>query len=141
MPEGVAMIPLRLAAYGAAAALVVATYHFTPVIGPHARLEHLEANRDEWRDVAGRWKANARGWQAAFKKAEERRVEEQAASRAAVNAEALQCDARVKQARASAKVIREIAYAPVKADAAGCPLRGIIGADRLRDALQPGPGG
>lgn len=132
------MIPLRLAAYGAAAALSVATYHFTPVIGPHARLERLEANRDGWREAAWRWELAAGGWQKSFKKSERLRGEERAASLTAVNANALQCDARVKQARASAKVIREIAYAPVKADAAGCPIRGIIGADRLRDALQPG---
>jgi hypothetical protein len=132
------MIPLRLIAYGAAAAVVVASYHFTPVIGPHARLERLETSRDGWKDAAWRWELAAGGWQKSLKKAERLRAEERVASLAAVNSTALQCDARVKQARASAKVIREIAYAPVKADVAGCPIRPVIGADRLRDALQAG---
>jgi hypothetical protein len=130
------MIPVRLIAYGAAAAVVVAAYHFTPVIGPHARLERLEASRDAWKDSAWRWELAAGEWQKSFRKAERLRAEEQVQARDAVNATALQCDARVKEARASAKVIREIVNAPIKLDADRCPIRPVIGADRLRDALQ-----
>lgn len=132
------MIPVRLAAYGVAAALVIAIAHFTPVIGYGAQLHRIAQNRDAWRVAADDWKGAADGWQKSFKKAERLRAEERVISLAAVNSTALQCDARVKQARASAKVIREIAYAPVKADVAGCPIRPVIGADRLRDALQAG---
>lgn len=131
------MIPLRFVAYGAAAALIVATYHFTPLIGPHARLERLEANRDGWRAAAGKWEEAAGGWQKSFRKSERLRAEENVQARAAVNATALQCDARVKQARASAKVIKELVDLPVRSDAMGCPLRGIIGSAALARALQP----
>lgn len=130
------MIPPRLVAYGVAAALVVAAYHFTPIIGPHARLERLEANRDGWRDAAWQWELAAGGWQKSFRKAERLRAEENVQARNAVNATTLQCDARVKQARASAKIIKEIVNAPVKLDADRCPIRPVIGTDRLRDALQ-----
>lgn len=134
------MISLRLVAYSVAAALVVAIAHFAPVIGYGAQLHRIGQDRDAWRISSEAWQGAARGWETAFKKAERLRAEENVQARHAVNETALQCDARVKQARASAKVIREIAYAPVKADAAGCPVRGVVGAERLRDALQAGAG-
>ncbi len=134
------MITLRLIAYAVAASLVIAIAHVTPVIGYGAQLHRIGQDRDAWRVAADDWKDAARGWEAGFRKAERLRGEENVQARTAVNDTALQCDVRVKQARASAKVIREIAYAPVKADAAGCPVRGVVGAERLRDALQAGPG-
>lgn len=41
-----AALGLRLAGLGAAVAVVVAAYHFAPVIGPHARLERVQAKID-----------------------------------------------------------------------------------------------
>lgn len=130
------MIALRLAAYGVAAALVIAIAHFTPVIGYGAQLHRIAHARDAWRVASDNWKTAAAGWEGSFRKSERWRAEETVQARRAVNETSLQCDARVRQARASAKVIRDIAYAPVKADAAGCPIRGVVSADRLRDALQ-----
>lgn len=140
MHGGPSMISVRLIAYSVAAAVVVAIAHFSPVIGYGAQLHRIGQDRDAWRVAADDWKDASRGWEKAFNKAERLRSEENVQARHAVNETALQCDARVKQARASAKIIREIAYAPVKADAAGCPVRGVVGADRLRDALQAGTG-
>lgn len=133
------MISLRLAAFGVAAAAVIAVAHFTPFIGYGAQLHRLTQARDSWRVAADNWKTASEGWEAAFKKSERLRKEEQRQAVAAVNADQMQCDARVRQARAAAKVIKEISYAPVKTDPAGCPVRGVVGADRLRDALQARP--
>lgn len=134
------MIGWHLAAYGAAAALVVGVYHNLPIIGPGARIDRLEASRDDWKANADKWEKNAGAWRASFGKSEGLRKLEGIRSQAIVDGQQQECDARVKQARASAKVIKEIAYAPVKVDAGGCPVRGVVGADRLRDALQAEPG-
>jgi hypothetical protein len=128
------MIPVRLIAYGAAAAIVVAVAHFTPVVGYGAQLHRIAQNRDAWRVAADDWKDAASGWEKSFRKSERLRAEENVQARAAVNETALQCDARVKQARASAKVIREILDRPVKVKD-GCPVRGVVGADDLGRAL------
>jgi hypothetical protein len=131
------MISLRLAAFGVAAAAVIAVAHFTPFIGYGAQLHRLSQARDGWRVAADNWKTASVGWEAAFRKSERLRKAEQRQAVAAVDAVQSQCDARVKQARASAKVIREIVNAPVKYDANNCPVRVTIPTDRLRDALQP----
>lgn len=135
------MIPLwvlKALPMAAGAAAVVAAYHFMPIIGPAARIDRAEASRDAWKAKADAWKSAASGWELSFRRAEHLRVEEQVAAIEAQNAAQTQCAARVREARASAKIIKEIAYAPVKADAAGCPVRDVVGTDRLRDALQPG---
>jgi hypothetical protein len=48
-----------------------------------------------------------------------------------------QCAARVEAARQSARAIERIIERPVYVDPQGCAVRGIVGADELRDALQP----
>lgn len=129
---------LRAILCGTVALVAVLAYHFTPIIGPHARLERLEASRDDWKAKAGTWKSAAADWEQSFRKSEGLRTEEQGVAIEAQNAAQDQCAIRVREARASAKIIKEIAYAPVKTDAAGCPVRDVVGTDRLRDALQPG---
>jgi hypothetical protein len=95
-------------------------------------------------DEAAKWRPKleaaqklAKGWETSFRASEGLRAKEAATARQAVDAVQLQCDARVKQARASAKVIRGIINAPIKLDAGNCPIRPLVGADVLRDALQP----
>lgn len=129
---------LRLAApYLAAGALALALAHFMPFVGYGARLERLHDRAVAWEKSADAWRSSSRAWEGAFRLSEKRRTAENQTAIGAVNSLTLQCDARVKQARASAKVVREIVNAPVKLDAGGCPVRGVVGADRLRDALQP----
>lgn len=126
-----------LGVVGAIFASGVAADRFTPVIGANARIEHFKHARDTWRVAADDWKTAATGWERSFRKSEGLRRTENATARQAVDEVSLQCDARVKQARASAKRIKEIVNAPIRLDADRCPVRGLVAADRLRDALQP----
>jgi outer membrane murein-binding lipoprotein Lpp len=52
--------------------------------------------------------------------------------------QAAQCTARVDAARASAIRIERIYDRPIHVDPTGCAVRDIVGADELREALQPG---
>lgn len=135
---GLLKSPLFLKAMGALAVLGVVLFLWerTPVIGPGARIARIETDRTAWRNAARDWEANSRAWKASFKEAERLRAAEYGAAVQAVNDGQKTCDARVKQARASAKIIKEIVNEPVKIDAGGCPVRGSIDAGRLRDALQ-----
>lgn len=48
------------------------------------------------------------------------------------------CTAQVAAARQSARAIERIIERPVHVDPQGCPIRELVPADELRDALQPG---
>ena len=52
--------------------------------------------------------------------------------------QARQCKARVDAVRASAIRIERIYDRPIHVDPTGCAVRDIVGADELREALQPG---
>ena len=52
--------------------------------------------------------------------------------------QAEQCAARVDAARASAIRIERIYDRPIHVDPTGCAVRDLIGANELREALQPG---
>lgn len=52
-------------------------------------------------------------------------------------AQADQCTIRVAEARASAIRIERIYDRPIHVDPTGCVIRDIVGADELRQALQP----
>jgi hypothetical protein len=91
----------------------------------------------KWKPRAEAAQKLAAGWEKSFRQAEALRATEAKTAREAVDAVQSQCDARVKQARASAKTIKELVYAPVKLDANNCPVRSVLDPDRLRDALQP----
>jgi hypothetical protein len=58
--------------------------------------------------------------------------------RADAKAQADLCTARVAEARASAIRIERIYDRPIHVDPTGCAVRDIVGADELREALQPG---
>lgn len=60
-----------------------------------------------------------------------------AAVKADAQTTADQCQARVDEARASAIRIERIYDRPIHVDPTGCAVRDIIGADELREALQP----
>lgn len=49
------------------------------------------------------------------------------------------CSARVAEARRSTQRIETIVERPVDLDSQGCPVRSLVRADVLRDALQPAP--
>lgn len=130
------MIPyLKLAALGVSIALVGTLYHNLPVIGPGARIERLRNDRDAWKKTASGWEETAKGYLASYRESETLRETEREQSENALNEEQRSCDVRVQQARASAKRIKEIVYAEVPSDAKGCPVRGVVDAARLRDAL------
>jgi len=130
-------LALRLAPYAAAAALGAVSWHYLPFVGAGAQIGRAHDRAVAWEKAADAWRSSSRGWEASFRLSDARRATETATARSAVNDLNKQCSIRVREARASAKAIREIAYAPVKLDAAGCPARGGVGVDRLRNALQP----
>lgn len=82
-------------------------------------------------------RADRDAWKAAYGRSEALRARETAGARTAVSEAEAACVARVEAARTSARAIREIVAEKVKTDAKGCPVRGVVGADRLRDALAP----
>jgi hypothetical protein len=137
MIPAVPSLLLKAAPYAACAALGALAYNFTPFIGAHAQLARMAASRDAWKTSAATWKTTAGGWEASFRKAEGLRTAEQSTAAGALAEVNNQCDARVKLARASAVTIRRIVDVPVKSDPVGCPVRGVVDAGSLRDALQP----
>ncbi len=95
-----------------------------------ARADRLVQARDAWEAAAGRWRA-------AHKQSEALRVRETGAARIAAVEAARSCEARVETARRSARAIQSIINQEVPHDAQGCPVRGLVPAERLRDALTP----
>lgn len=126
------MIGLRtyLALGGAAAILVVGGLHFA---GDAA----TQRDRDTWRTAARDFKAAAAGWEASYRRSEGLRAEEgQQANNAATEASSA-CDARIAEARRSARAIERIITKEPARDQNGCPRRELVDAGQLRDALRP----
>lgn len=94
-------------------------------------------DRDNWKQSSIDWQAAATAHKARAEASERAREADQDLARQAQNNANAECDARVSKARSSAKVIKEIVNVPAKTDAAGCPVRTSVDAQRLRDALQP----
>lgn len=97
-------------------------------------------DRNHWRSAALDYKRASEGWRASFKASEKLRRSEQRRAVSAISEAEGACDARVDQARRSARTIRQIIERPVATDANNCPLRPVVGTDSLRDALQPAAG-
>lgn len=95
-----------------------------------ARAERLQGERDGWEAAAGRWRSS-------FIQSEALRVRETAAAEAAVNEAARSCQTRILAAQRSARAIQSIITQEVPHDAKGCPVRGLVTVERLRDALAP----
>jgi hypothetical protein len=98
-----------------------------------ARVERLVGERDAWKASAGRWRAS-------FAQSEALRARETATADAAMNEAARACQARILAAQRSARAIRSIINQEVPHDAQGCPVRGLVPVERLRDALTPSAG-
>lgn len=125
------MIGLRayLALGGAAALLIVGGLHLA---GDAA----TQRDRDTWRTAARDYKAAAEGWQRSYRASEDIRAAEKAEGRAAASEASSACDARVAEARRSARAIERIVTKEPARDQNGCPRRDLVPADWLSDALK-----
>lgn len=112
-------------------------WHEAPVIGPAAAQHRLTTERDTARKAADDNRALAIAWAKSAGKSEGLRSREKTEARAAVNAEANSCTARVTEARRSALAIRSITRQETPRDPQGCPTRAMLPEHGLRDALQP----
>ena len=126
-----------VAPWALAAVVGALLWTWTPIIGPAARYAHLENDRDAKAAAAKAWEAHARGWMASFHAAEGIRRDERQNSRMATEQLVAQCDARVAQARQSARVIERIVTKEPTYDETRCPVRSLVDPDELRRALQP----
>lgn len=95
-----------------------------------ARAERLQVERDAWEAAAGRWRSS-------YVQSEALRARETDAARTAAAVAARSCEARLITARQSARAIQSIINREVPHDAKGCPVRGLVPVERLRDALTP----
>lgn len=122
------MIPLSWKACAVLTLLLLATGTLTKCEANRAaRAERMVAERTRERDDA----------RTAFTRSEAARKAEQKNAVAAINEAAGACDARVDDARRSARTIREIVTREVPRDPQGCPVRSLVPAGDVRDALQP----
>ncbi|QFU30256.1 hypothetical protein [Brevundimonas sp. Bb-A] len=126
-----------LAPWALAAVVGALLWTWTPLIGPAARYARLESDRDAKAAAAKAWEAHGRGWMASFHAAEGIRRDERQNSRMATEQLAAQCDARVAQARQSARVIERIVTKEPTYDETRCPVRSLVDPGELRRALQP----
>ena len=95
----------------------------------------LVPDRDRWRETAGQYLASAGAWERSFRSAEEARGREARKARDAVTEAGKACDVRVALARRSAAAIQSIVTKEVQYDQSHCPVRAVVGAGELRDAL------
>lgn len=126
------MIGLRtyLALGGVAALLIVGGLHLVSDAA-------TQRDRDTWRTAARDYKAAAEGWQRSYRASEDIRAAEKAEGRAAATEASSACDARVAEARRSARAIETIVTKEVPRDPQGCPVRELVPAGELRNALRP----
>jgi hypothetical protein len=121
--------PVATALAGVLAFILVATLAGRAI--DEGRITRLEVERDAWRTATGRW-------QAAREQSEASRLEERRAAEMSAAVADKACAARITAARRSSRVIHTIVQQEVGHDPKGCPLRGLVPAERLRDALAPG---
>lgn len=124
----------------AACAVVIGLWEATPVIGPRARVERQVEQVRKWRGAYEEWHAYGVSERKAFQESERLRGLERHAGAQALEDAGRQCRIRITEARRSAAAIRDIITKEPDLDAKGCPSRSVVGADRLRDALQPSAG-
>lgn len=110
----------------------------TPVIGPAAVQKRLADDRDTWKGHSQHNLAAAQAWEASFHRSEKIRANETTVANIAAGASDRACLARVNEARRSSRIIGEILTREPQRDANNCPIPGLVPADSLRDALQPG---
>lgn len=126
-----------LAAIAAVLAIGAALDRFTPVIGANARIAHFKAQSAAWRKAYAGWKAYGEAEAAAFRQSEALRARERSQAVSALNDAGKACSARVARARASAAAIHTLVAKEPPRDPQGCPLRALVDAGELRDAIDP----
>lgn len=115
----------------ATVAVIVGIYR----AGEAAGRGKIAADRDAWRTTAKTYLGAAKAWERSFRGAERFRAQERARAEQAVGDLATACDARVASARRSAAAIQSIVTREVRYDESRCPVRAVVGAGELRDAL------
>jgi hypothetical protein len=110
---------------------------FVPIFGAVARIARAEQSAEDWRRNAQAWRAYGEGEARGFRQSEALRREEQARAVAAVSDAEARCRERLSTARASDLAIRHIVSKEPGRDPKGCPLRELVPAERLRDAIAP----
>lgn len=128
---------LTVAVIGILLGAGAAADRFTPVIGANARIHHFKAERDAWREKAQAWIAYGRAEKKAYEDSERNRGIEFDRGVAALNEAAEDCAQRVARARRSAVAIRGIITREPRQDANHCPVRELVPAGELRDAIAP----
>lgn len=113
-------------------------WHFLPGIGPGDRLHRAAQETASWKTEAGDQARLARNWKASFNASETLRKQETTDAIEAVASEIERCAARVTEARQSARVIERIVTKEPTYDQNRCPVRELVDAGQLRQALQPG---
>jgi len=126
-----------LAPYALAGFIGALLWHWSPFIGPAASHARQEARYDVAMAGANEWKRHALGWMASYRLSESRRASEVQTSQDAASVLLRQCAVQVAQARRSARAIETIVTTEPTYDASRCPVRQLVPADRLREALQP----
>lgn len=117
-----------------------ALWHHAPIWGPAARINAITLEASAAKESARKWRENAQGWEAAYRKAEALRGKETQTAGDAVAAQVEQCRAEVAAARASARVIERIVTRESSYDANRCPIRSTVDVGSLREALaRPDP--
>lgn len=111
---------------------------FTPWIGANARIHHFKGERDQARKSLAEWRAYGHAEKAAFDESERLRGAERKTAEAALQQAQTECAARVARARKSALAIKGIITREPRYDANRCPVRELVSAGELRDALTPG---
>jgi len=125
----------------AAAALALACVLAASLAGAQVlkvRLARASADRDAWKAAAARWETSARGLKQSFADSEAARSREAARARASLEGERSACSRRVETARRSARAIETIVTKEIDRDSNGCPARGLVPGEQLRNALAPG---
>lgn len=133
-------LALRAAPWAVAVAAGLAIGHCAPVIGAKARLARAHAETVAADQRASENARASAGWAASFRSAETLRAGETASARAAAASMLQQCDARIAEARRSARVIERIVTKEPTYDENRCPVRELVDPGLVRDALSAGSG-
>lgn len=132
--------PAAAAAFAAAVFLAgVEAATFAPVIGANARVAREVVKTADWKRAQQDTAVLATAWARARGQSEGLRKLEAAQAIAAVSAQASSCDARIATARRSAAALSVLINKEPTRDPNGCPVRQLLDARQLRDALRPPP--
>lgn len=118
-----------------AAGVLAATV--TPLVGANARVAHARAQVETWKGHAANNRATALAYARKSGRSEGLRKREARQAIDAVNALAGSCDARIATARRSAAAISTLTRKEPPRDPQGCPVRQLLDARQLRDAVRP----